>query len=92
MPPAVVLTHVNEFGLIWRLGLALLLSSIVGVEREMRQKSAELRTYALVGTGRRCSCWSARTASRTLWARTPHSIRRGSRRRSCRGSASSAVA
>jgi putative Mg2+ transporter-C (MgtC) family protein len=33
------------------LGLALLLSAIVGVEREVRQKSAGLRTYTLVGVG-----------------------------------------
>jgi putative Mg2+ transporter-C (MgtC) family protein len=33
------------------LGLALLLSTAIGVEREMRQKSAGLRTYTLVGTG-----------------------------------------
>jgi putative Mg2+ transporter-C (MgtC) family protein len=42
---------VHEIDLLWRLGLALLLSSIIGVERELRQKSAGLRTYALVGVG-----------------------------------------
>jgi putative Mg2+ transporter-C (MgtC) family protein len=41
----------HEVDLIWRLGLALVLSSVVGIEREVRQKSAGLRTYALVGTG-----------------------------------------
>ncbi len=39
----------------WRqvseLGLALLLSAIVGLEREIRQKSAGLRTHTLVGVG-----------------------------------------
>jgi putative Mg2+ transporter-C (MgtC) family protein len=39
----------------WRqvaeLGLALLLSAAVGVEREIRQKSAGLRTHTLVGVG-----------------------------------------
>ena len=45
MPP------VHELDLLWRLGLALALSSIIGIEREIRQKSAGLRTYALVGTG-----------------------------------------
>jgi len=35
----------------WRLGLALVLSSIIGVEREIGQKSAGLRTYTLVGVG-----------------------------------------
>src|SRR4051795_4804572 len=33
------------------LSLALVLSTIVGLERELRQKSAGLRTHALVGTG-----------------------------------------
>jgi putative Mg2+ transporter-C (MgtC) family protein len=33
------------------LGLAFMLSSLIGVEREWRQKSAGLRTHALVGTG-----------------------------------------
>ena len=31
------------------LGLALVLLALVGLEREMRQKSAGLRTYTLVG-------------------------------------------
>jgi putative Mg2+ transporter-C (MgtC) family protein len=43
--------HVNEFEIIWRLGLALVLSSAIGVEREIAQKSAGLRTYSLVGVG-----------------------------------------
>jgi putative Mg2+ transporter-C (MgtC) family protein len=33
------------------LGLALLLSAVIGLEREMRQKSAGLRTHTLVGVG-----------------------------------------
>lgn len=33
------------------LGLALLLSAAIGLERELRQKSAGLRTYTLVGVG-----------------------------------------
>lgn len=33
------------------LGLALVLSAVVGLERECRQKSAGLRTYTLVGVG-----------------------------------------
>jgi putative Mg2+ transporter-C (MgtC) family protein len=41
----------HETDLIWRLVLALVLSSVIGAEREIRQKSAGLRTYALVGTG-----------------------------------------
>jgi putative Mg2+ transporter-C (MgtC) family protein len=42
---------VHQFDLIWRLVLALGLSSVIGIEREIRQKSAGLRTYALVGVG-----------------------------------------
>jgi putative Mg2+ transporter-C (MgtC) family protein len=42
---------VNELDIIWRLGLALVLSSVIGVEREMGQKSAGLSTYTLVGVG-----------------------------------------
>ena len=41
----------HELDILWRLGLALLLSSAIGVEREMRQKMAGLRTYSLVGVG-----------------------------------------
>ena len=41
----------NELDIIWRLGLALVLSSAIGVEREMAQKAAGLRTYSLVGIG-----------------------------------------
>jgi putative Mg2+ transporter-C (MgtC) family protein len=33
------------------LGLALVLSATIGLEREMRQKSAGLRTHTLVGVG-----------------------------------------
>jgi putative Mg2+ transporter-C (MgtC) family protein len=36
---------------IWELGLAFGLSSLIGYEREIRQKSAGLRTHTLVGTG-----------------------------------------
>lgn len=42
---------VIEFDLLWRLGLALLLSTIIGIERELRLKSAGLRTHTLVGVG-----------------------------------------
>jgi putative Mg2+ transporter-C (MgtC) family protein len=42
---------VNELDIMWRLGLALLLSSCIGLEREVRQKSAGLQTYTLVGIG-----------------------------------------
>lgn len=42
---------VNELDMIWRLALALALSSAIGLERELRQKSAGLRTYTLVGLG-----------------------------------------
>jgi putative Mg2+ transporter-C (MgtC) family protein len=42
---------VNELDVMWRLGLALVLSSFIGLEREIGQKSAGLRTYSLVGVG-----------------------------------------
>jgi putative Mg2+ transporter-C (MgtC) family protein len=42
---------VHELDVIWRLGLALVLSSAIGIEREIGQKSAGLRTYSLVGVG-----------------------------------------
>src|ERR1700709_736357 len=42
---------VDEWDLIWRIGLALALSASIGLDREMRQKSAGLRTYTLVGIG-----------------------------------------
>jgi putative Mg2+ transporter-C (MgtC) family protein len=41
----------SEWELLWRLGLALVLSTAIGLERELRQKSAGLRTYTLVGLG-----------------------------------------
>jgi putative Mg2+ transporter-C (MgtC) family protein len=43
--------HFSQWDLLWRLGLALVLSTVIGVERELRQKNAGMRTYALVGTG-----------------------------------------
>jgi putative Mg2+ transporter-C (MgtC) family protein len=42
---------VSEWDIIWRLGLALVLSTAIGLERELRQKSAGLRTHTLVGLG-----------------------------------------
>jgi putative Mg2+ transporter-C (MgtC) family protein len=39
----------NEWALLAPLGLALLLSSAIGLEREIRAKSAGLRTHSLVG-------------------------------------------
>ena len=39
------------WGQLGDLGLALVLSAIIGVEREFRQKSAGLRTHTLVGVG-----------------------------------------
>jgi putative Mg2+ transporter-C (MgtC) family protein len=41
----------SEVDVIWRLALALALSSAIGLEREYRQKAAGLRTYTLVGLG-----------------------------------------
>ncbi len=41
----------SEWDFLWQLGLALLLTSAIGLERELRQKAAGLRTYTLVGVG-----------------------------------------
>jgi putative Mg2+ transporter-C (MgtC) family protein len=41
----------SEWELLWRLVVALALSSAIGIERELRQKSAGLRTHSLVGLG-----------------------------------------
>ena len=41
----------HELDILWRLGLTLALSSAIGIEREIRQKAAGLRTYSLVGVG-----------------------------------------
>src|SRR5215217_4217719 len=41
----------GDLELVGRLGLALVLSASIGLERELRQKSAGLRTYTLVGMG-----------------------------------------
>lgn len=42
---------VNDVDLILRLGITLALCFFIGLERELRQKSAGLRTHALVGLG-----------------------------------------
>jgi putative Mg2+ transporter-C (MgtC) family protein len=41
----------HEYDVLWRLVLALALSSLIGLEREIRQKAAGLRTHSLVGVG-----------------------------------------
>jgi uncharacterized membrane protein YhiD involved in acid resistance len=46
----------SEADLAWRLLLAFALSSVIGVERELRQKSAGLRTYKSSGPAPPCSC------------------------------------
>ncbi|CAM03061.1 putative Mg2+ transporter-C (MgtC) family protein [Saccharopolyspora erythraea NRRL 2338] len=50
MPDAVV-SGFREVPLLVELGAALLLSSLIGLEREIRAKSAGMRTHALVGVG-----------------------------------------
>ena len=45
------MSGIDELDMLWRLGLALVLSSAIGLERELRLKSAGLRTYTLVGLG-----------------------------------------
>jgi putative Mg2+ transporter-C (MgtC) family protein len=41
----------SEWDLVWRLGLTFGLSAGIGLERELRQKAAGLRTHTLVGLG-----------------------------------------
>lgn len=45
------LGDISDLEIIADLGLALLLSTLIGVERELHAKSAGLRTHTLVGTG-----------------------------------------
>ena len=53
---AASLTNADGWLQAGELGLALVLSAVIGLEREMRQKDAGLRTHTLVGVGPRCSC------------------------------------
>ncbi|MBB5158147.1 MgtC/SapB family protein [Saccharopolyspora phatthalungensis] len=46
-----VVAGLGEIPLLVELGTALLFSSLIGLEREIRAKSAGLRTHALVGVG-----------------------------------------
>jgi len=46
-----VMTWGSQVALLATLGLALVLSSLIGLERELRLKSAGLRTHTLVGVG-----------------------------------------
>lgn len=45
------ITGLGELPMLIELGAALLLSSLIGLEREVRAKSAGLRTHTLVGVG-----------------------------------------
>jgi putative Mg2+ transporter-C (MgtC) family protein len=49
--PAAGSANIEGWLQVGELGLALLLSAVVGLEREVRQKSAGLRTHTLVGVG-----------------------------------------
>ncbi|GAA2352557.1 MgtC/SapB family protein [Saccharopolyspora halophila] len=49
--PDTVTGGLDEVPLLVELGVALLLSSAIGLEREIRAKSAGMRTHALVGVG-----------------------------------------
>ncbi|HLH15119.1 MAG TPA: MgtC/SapB family protein [Solirubrobacteraceae bacterium] len=50
-PLAAAIPHGQGFTQVGELALAFGLSSLIGIEREWRQKSAGLRTHALVGVG-----------------------------------------
>jgi uncharacterized membrane protein YhiD involved in acid resistance len=75
------------------LGLAFALSTLIGLEREWRQKSAGLRTHTLVGVGAALFMLVSSTGSATCSCPAgPSSTRRASPPRSCPASASSAAA
>ena len=68
----------SEWELLWRLGLALVLSTVIGLEREWRQKSPACAPTRWSGSGRRCSCsspstWASRRATPVLARRLPRS-------------------
>jgi hypothetical protein len=49
------------------LGLALVLSAAIGLERELRQKDAGLRTHTLVGVGSALFMLISKYGSPTCW-------------------------
>src|SRR3954471_18807516 len=49
--PSVTAAAGQGWAQVFELGLALVLSAAIGLERELRQKSAGLRTHTLVGLG-----------------------------------------
>ncbi len=51
MHPALATANIEDWQQLGELGVALLLSAAIGVEREIRQKSAGLRTHTLVVVG-----------------------------------------
>jgi hypothetical protein len=73
------LEDAQGFKQVGELGLAFVLSSLIGLEREWRQKSAGLRTHTLVGVGSalflivskygfndvRCTSWSSSATRRS---------------------------
>lgn len=81
----------TELLLVGRLGLAVVLAGLIGVERELRQKNAGLRTHALVGLGAALFLQvSAYGFGDVLVAGRVVLDPSRPRRRSCRGSGSSA--
>jgi putative Mg2+ transporter-C (MgtC) family protein len=72
------------------LGLAFVLSALVGTERELRQKAAGLRTHTVVGVGAALIMIVSKYGFEDVALRGL--TRPGLPRRSCRASASSARA
>jgi putative Mg2+ transporter-C (MgtC) family protein len=58
---------------VFELGIAFLLSAAIGLEREVRQKSAGLRTHTLVGLGAACFMMVSKYGSSTCSATTSRS-------------------
>ena len=90
--PVATLEQAQSWKQLGELGLAFVLSSLIGLEREWHQKSAGLRTHTLVGVGSALFLIVSKYGFTTCSNRGgPHSIRPAWPRRSCPGSASSAA-
>ena len=65
----------SEWELLGRLALTLALSATIGLERELRQKSAGLRTYTLVGVGAALFSLAGRGSRRVSVGKTNATMR-----------------
>ena len=92
MKVVATLEDAQGFKQVGELGLAFVLSSLIGLEREWRQKSAGLRTHTLVGVGSALFLNVSKYGfTDVLEPGTRRSTRAASPPRSCPASASSAA-